>query len=390
MKQPPAGRRLRCRGDEELPLALPLGQEQAVEPDVVDEHAVRQVPARPLLAEGDRSLQVVPRDLDPRRDRLPGTDRELDRLAGHLADHAPVGAGEDLDGHLRCRGQADVAERAEVADNLPAGHRGRGPHRDLLVGRLVGSGGVCRRPEHAQRLPLPRLDLDRTVEREARRKPLDLDADRALETLAAVRREREFPAAARADLGIAAAERHIEGRLRGTNPQRVMKGRLGAETAAVAHPGHVLAVRRRHEHHLGVGAEPPHRLVVVFEVHAEQRQAVRRRPRSCRQRFDDPRRLAEGMGDGGGVEERVPVAGTGVDVEPGVGTARIKPEPRHLAVGIQVLVEFQLVLVVKAEVARLIRGLAAEREPRVAHGLQHHLLDRPAVGVEDLDPGIEP
>ena len=60
------------------------------------------------------------------------------------------------------------------------------------------------------------------------------------------------------------------------------------------------------------------------------------------------------MGDGGGVEERLPVAGAGVDLEAGIGAARVEPQLHHLAAGEEVFIELHLCPVVHPEVVGLV------------------------------------
>jgi len=75
VKQPPAGPGNRCGGQKKLPLLLPLDNQQAVEADVVNEDAVRQVAARPRSAADLNSPgEVMPNRLDLGLDGLAGTN----------------------------------------------------------------------------------------------------------------------------------------------------------------------------------------------------------------------------------------------------------------------------------------------------------------------------
>ena len=67
-------------GDEEDALLLVLENQEAVESEVVDDHAERQVAAGSFVAERHLPVVAVSLDLDGQGDRLAGFDREFERL----------------------------------------------------------------------------------------------------------------------------------------------------------------------------------------------------------------------------------------------------------------------------------------------------------------------
>ena len=330
--------------------------------------------------------------LDPRRDRLPRSDRELERLTWPLHDGRCIRPRRDRDRHLRLVGELDVAKRANFLHHIPAGDGGRCLHHHGLVRLLVRRHGIGRRREHDDRLLLPSLDLHRSVEGVACRKILDVDADRALESLRPRGRKCEFASAARTHLRILPTHRNGErwqGRSHRERVVKVVRFRCDPGPADVRKPQKIVAIGRRHEEQLRIHTETLRRFVVVLVQHPKHRQAIRCSRGTGRQRLHDPRRLTEGMRDGGGTEKCLPLAVAGIDGKAGVGPPRILPEPDHLAVGIKVFVELHLPPVLEPVVARLDRVLAAEREPRIPGGLQNNLFDWIAGGVEHLDPRVE-
>ena len=137
MKEPAARLRDRRRRDEELPLVLPLDDQQAVEPDVVDEHAVGQVAARVGAAQFNPPVKVVPLGLDPRRNRLSRANRKLERPARRRRLRHAVLARRDRHRDLRLLRELDVAERAGCLRYVTASDDGRRLHHHGLVSLLV-------------------------------------------------------------------------------------------------------------------------------------------------------------------------------------------------------------------------------------------------------------
>ena len=298
----------------------------------------------------------MPLGPDSRRDRLPRPDRELERSAGRLHPGRRIRPQRDRHRDLRLLGDLDVTKRSGFLHDLVAGHRGRRLHHHRLFHRIVGRDRIGRRRKHADRLPLPGLDLDGAMEGEASRNVLHVDPNRPIKTFRPRGGECQFAAAAGADLRILPADGDGERWLRRPNGHRVaevvgVRGR--AKAAGVGEPKAVFAVGRRREEQLRVDPEPLRRIVIVFEKDSHHRQPVGHGLASGRQRLHDPRRLAERVRDGGGAEERLPIPVAGIDREAGVGPLRIPPEPDHLAVRVQIFVEFHLHPVLEPEVGRL-------------------------------------
>ena len=115
-------------GDENLPLAFALGHQYAVEADVVDDHAVRQIVDR----ESDQVLVPV---------ALYFEQRGLTVVPGATT----ISAGSRCTSSLGFGRQLDLAEVVDrLASPRLAVDRGLGRHRDLgqLLGRwLLGVGG---------------------------------------------------------------------------------------------------------------------------------------------------------------------------------------------------------------------------------------------------------
>ena len=137
MKEPAARLRDRRRRDEELPLVLPLDDQQAVESDVVHEYSVGKVSARVGAAQFDPPVKVVPLGLDPRRDRLSRANRKLERPVRRRRHRRGVVARRDCHRDLRLLRELDVAKRASCLRHVTAGDDGRRLHYHGLVSLLV-------------------------------------------------------------------------------------------------------------------------------------------------------------------------------------------------------------------------------------------------------------
>ena len=68
-------------GDEELAFILVVEEQEAVQAEVVDDHAERQVSAGAFIAERDRALEAIALDFHLEHDRLAGRDRKFERAA---------------------------------------------------------------------------------------------------------------------------------------------------------------------------------------------------------------------------------------------------------------------------------------------------------------------
>ena len=94
--------------------------------------------------------------------------------------------------------------------------------------------------------------------------------------------------------------------------------------------------------------------------------------------------LAEGMGQGRGVEEGFAISIAGVDDVTAIRATWVVPELDDFSVHVEELIEGHFVLFEEAEVAGGLGVFSSEGEPGFFGGLEADSFNRSAIGVKDL------
>ncbi len=157
--------------------------------------------------------------------------------------------------------------------------------------------------------------------------------------------------------------------------------------ASVRDADQKLAVRRGGEEELRVRAQFPFAIVVVGVVKMENRKAVGGQPRSRRAGFDNVALLLQRMGRRGCVEIGAALSVGGVEKHIGIGSLRHAKYFDHIALEVNILVQFHLLPVFQAH-ALVVRVDTSEIDEGVARGLKLKSFDRPAVSVQHFNPRI--
>ena len=114
--------------DEEDSLGLIFEDQEAVESQVVDDDAERQVPPRAFVAERNLAAVTVTLDLDGQGDRLAGFDRELERtVARRVQGLRPSLGGTDRDTQFRRGREPDGPQVVDRVGHLATADAARSP-----------------------------------------------------------------------------------------------------------------------------------------------------------------------------------------------------------------------------------------------------------------------
>ena len=215
-----------------------------------------------------------------------------------------------------------------------------------------------------------------------------MNANGALEPFTTGGHEANLTTTARADLRVQSFDAHGEIRLLRTDGEPV--GVIGdaAKSAGVGHANQVPSGRGCGEQQHGIGPRLTAGIIVVLVVQSKHGQAIGNGPTARRIRLHEVGRLIERMRQRRSSKDRLTTSFTGIHLEPRIRPARIEPQAHHLAIGIQVFVQFHFGPVLESKVIDGVGVLAPEGEPRIANGLKHRLLHRLAGQRQDLQTGV--
>src|ERR1051326_7681042 len=372
-------------GEENLALVAVFGNQGAVEADVVHDDAVGEA----LDAEGDEVVVAVAFDLEPGGDALAGSDGDFERFVGHGAFDKVGGGGVvrfEGDEEFWFFGEFDFAEVVHgLGDRLAGDHGGGGDFGGGGVG-VIRFRGVEGGVDGALGFEVAGLDDDRGRDHETGGQVGDVNLDVGVEAVYAVHADGEFLAAAGVDGGVGAVEGDFEVGFGFADDEAVGKAFTTMATG-VRDTYKVGAVGRRGEEEKGVGAELALAVIVIGVIDGEDGQAVGEELGAGRVGFDDVGGLVEGVGDGAGVEVIAAFAADVVELEAGVRALGHAKDFANFALQVHELVQLHFAPVFDAKVVGVgING--PESDLGIADGLEQEALDGLAIGVEDLDFGV--